>query len=315
MEMQAVSGGWSIGRLARASGLPVRTVRFYSDAGLLPPRRTSAGHRRHDPTDLARLQLIRSLRSLDVDIPAIRDVLADAAGLQEVLRAHTRTLEVRMHALRRQLAVVRAAADAPTERALARVHALTRIEAAERDRLLEGFWDRVLPATADGDAAWFRAMGHPELPADPTGRQLDAWLELAELAADPGFRAVTEANAAWFGSHTRPGFDPVAWARRLDRALDLAREAAAAGAGPGDPRTRGAVDAFVGAYADAFAARDPAPAFRRWLSEQLAGLTDPRAERWWHLVAQVAPPADAPERDAATVTWVHRALAETVRHP
>jgi hypothetical protein len=39
--------------------------------------------------------------------------------------------------------------------------------------------------------------GTPELPADPTPEQLDAWLELAELVADEDFQRTTRANAAW----------------------------------------------------------------------------------------------------------------------
>ena len=40
-------------------------------------------------------------------------------------------------------------------------------------------------------AGRLRAAGTPELPADPTPTQLDAWLELAELAADEDFQRTT----------------------------------------------------------------------------------------------------------------------------
>ncbi|PZS33015.1 MAG: hypothetical protein DLM58_08720 [Pseudonocardiales bacterium] len=75
--MQEQAGNLSIGQLASASGLPVKTIRFYSDSGLLPAHRTAAGHRRYAPADLARLQLIRSLRSLDVNLATITELLAD----------------------------------------------------------------------------------------------------------------------------------------------------------------------------------------------------------------------------------------------
>ena len=71
MEMQDETQNLSIGQLARRSGVSVKTIRFYSDAGLLPPQRSSAGHRRYDSTDLARLTLIRNLRSLDVGLDTI----------------------------------------------------------------------------------------------------------------------------------------------------------------------------------------------------------------------------------------------------
>jgi DNA-binding transcriptional MerR regulator len=56
---------YTIGDLARRTGLPVRTIRFYSDTGLLPPTdRSPANHRRYDLTAITRLVLIRTLRGL-----------------------------------------------------------------------------------------------------------------------------------------------------------------------------------------------------------------------------------------------------------
>jgi hypothetical protein len=77
-------------------------------------------------------------------------------------------LQARDRALHRQLAVVRTAAASPVAATLRRVHALSRLEAAERGRLLDRFWDRVtegLPASGAVDR--LRAAGTPELPPDP----------------------------------------------------------------------------------------------------------------------------------------------------
>jgi len=53
----------SIGELAHLTGLPVKTIRYYSDIGLVPEaRRTDAGYRRYDDAGLARLELVRTLR-------------------------------------------------------------------------------------------------------------------------------------------------------------------------------------------------------------------------------------------------------------
>ncbi len=310
MEIQEdVDESWSIGQLAAASRLPVRTIRFYSDAGLLPAHRTAAGHRRYAPANLVRLQLIRSLRSLDVDLDTIAELLADKVGLQDLLRRHASTLRVRLQALQRQQAVAQAAVDAPTGRTLARLHALPRIEAAERGHLLERFWDDVFHQVPDGDADWFRRMGVPELPDAPTGAQLDAWLELAELAADPDFRQAAAASAGWFWVHASPGFDAARWQELLNQALALAGGARAADVDPGDLGARPAVEAYVAAHAEAFD-QEASPRFTRWLHQQLTDLTDPRAERWWHLVAQIRPTITAPDRSPSTMTWLHQALGQ-----
>jgi DNA-binding transcriptional MerR regulator len=184
-----VSEEFSIGRLAALTGLPVKTIRFYSDAGLLPPSgRTEAGHRRYTVTDVARLQLVRTLRDLDVGLDTIGQLLAGRRELGELLAAHVAALEARDQALHRQLAVVRAAAASPTAATLRRVHVLSRLEAAERGRLLDRFWDRVTEGLPGSDAVErLRAAGTPELPADPTPAQLDAWL-IEALRHHPGGR-------------------------------------------------------------------------------------------------------------------------------
>ena len=63
-------GFLTIGELARRTGLTTRTIRFYSDEGLLPPAdRTHAGYRLYDGESLARLELLRTLRELGLGLP------------------------------------------------------------------------------------------------------------------------------------------------------------------------------------------------------------------------------------------------------
>lgn len=50
---------FTIGELARRSGLSTRKIRFYADDGLLSPGRTGTGYRVFDDRDLVVLDLIR----------------------------------------------------------------------------------------------------------------------------------------------------------------------------------------------------------------------------------------------------------------
>jgi hypothetical protein len=128
-------------------------------------------------------------------------------------------------------------------RTLRRVHALSRLEAAERGRLLDRFWDRVTEGLAGSDAVdRLRAAGTPALPADPTGEQPDAGLELAELAADEEFQRTTRANALWGVEAVGGAFDPDAWSRRIGGGLAAAAEPRAAGVEPADPRAAAVAD-------------------------------------------------------------------------
>lgn len=85
---------WSVGALAKATGLTVRTLHHYDEIGLLrPSERTSSGHRKYTEPDLRRLYRIRTLRSLGLsltdvgqalgtreDHDALRDMLANQLG-------------------------------------------------------------------------------------------------------------------------------------------------------------------------------------------------------------------------------------------
>jgi len=70
--------GVMIGELAARSGLSVRAVRFYADAGLLPEaRRSPGGYRVFRPEAVAHARLVRTLRELGV---GLTDVLRTAVG-------------------------------------------------------------------------------------------------------------------------------------------------------------------------------------------------------------------------------------------
>ena len=87
--MNAETNRYSIGELARLTGLPVRTIRFYSDSGLVPEAgRTPAGYRTYDREALQRLGLVRTLRDLGIDLPTIRKVLDREASVTSVVAAH-----------------------------------------------------------------------------------------------------------------------------------------------------------------------------------------------------------------------------------
>ncbi|MFC9492175.1 MerR family transcriptional regulator, partial [Streptomyces hydrogenans] len=79
-------GTWSIGELAGRAGVTVKTVRYYSDRGLLPEAgRSGGGHRRYGPGALVRLREIRSLRGLGLGVPEVERALEDDGRLADVV--------------------------------------------------------------------------------------------------------------------------------------------------------------------------------------------------------------------------------------
>jgi DNA-binding transcriptional MerR regulator len=305
---------YSIGELARLSGVPVKTIRFYADEELLRPSgRTPAGHRRFDETDLARLQLIRSLRELGVDLATIKAALADHGELGSLLGAHIRTLETRIRGLQRQLAVLRAAGQSPSPATVRRVQALAQLDASERRALLDRFWDRVSGDVPSDGVARLRRLGTVDLPDDPTPGQLDAWIELAELVADEDFQATTRRNAEWLPNAARDGLDMARLQAGLRSAVARARPLAADGVAPAAKEAEQAAHAFVAAYADALG-RSPDAAFARWLLQMHDKHTDPRAARYWELVGIITNRVPTPEqrREIGTYPWLIEALRALV---
>lgn len=75
--MVRVSGRrWSIGQLARASGVTVRTLHYYDEIGLVSPaERTPAGHRRYVEADIRRLYRVRALSELGLSLDQVATAL------------------------------------------------------------------------------------------------------------------------------------------------------------------------------------------------------------------------------------------------
>ncbi|GAA2709407.1 MerR family transcriptional regulator [Micromonospora olivasterospora] len=72
---------WTVGRVAKAAGVTVRTLHHYDEIGLLSPSgRSPAGYRRYDDADLERLQLIRYYRELGFPLEEIATILDDPAA-------------------------------------------------------------------------------------------------------------------------------------------------------------------------------------------------------------------------------------------
>ena len=99
----------------------------------------------------------------------------------------------------------------------------------------------------------------------------------------------------------------------MGQVFTLAEPLIAGGVDPGDERAAPAIAALAGAHAAAFD-RSDTPEFRRWLSQQLQQATDPRAARWWQLVAVIQPPAVHPDGSSPHEEHRHRARATAWLH-
>jgi DNA-binding transcriptional MerR regulator len=87
--------GLTIGRLAKATGVAPKTIRYYEQIGVLPaPSRSTARYRQYDASDVQRLRFIRRARSLRMPLREIKTLVAafekGNAGMRPRVRALVR---------------------------------------------------------------------------------------------------------------------------------------------------------------------------------------------------------------------------------
>ena len=66
----------NIGDAAEQSGLPVKTVRYYDEIGLVSPARSDSGYRAYASVDLHRLQFVSRARGLGFSLDDCRHLLS-----------------------------------------------------------------------------------------------------------------------------------------------------------------------------------------------------------------------------------------------
>ncbi|MGY1603179.1 MerR family transcriptional regulator [Geodermatophilus sp. SYSU D00815] len=114
--MPRTEGLVQIGRVAERTGLSLRTIRFYEEHGLVrPTTRSDGGFRLYSDDDVARLELVKRMKPLGFTVEEMQELIAlledlDRAGpdrerLLDRLRMFHEAAEVRVAALREQLAV------------------------------------------------------------------------------------------------------------------------------------------------------------------------------------------------------------------
>lgn len=64
-----------IGELARKTGLPVATLRFYEMEGLIDSHRTSSNYRDFPESSLDRVRQIKNFRALNLSLPEMKQML------------------------------------------------------------------------------------------------------------------------------------------------------------------------------------------------------------------------------------------------
>jgi hypothetical protein len=97
-----------IGEVSQRSALPVKTIRFYCDEGLIQPLgRSEGGYRLFGEEVFAELTLIRTLKAMEIPLQAVRQILESrrsgvctCASLQATIRTKASEIGQKIAALR-----------------------------------------------------------------------------------------------------------------------------------------------------------------------------------------------------------------------
>ena len=200
---------WKIGELARRTGLTVRALHHYDEIGLLAPSwQTGAGHRQYTADDVARLQMIVSLRQLGLPLREIGDWLSRPdTSPQSVIELHLARLRQQIdeqQALYRRLEAIaerlRTAEEVSAEDFLTTMEMMAMYDKYYTEEQMQKIEERRLALGEEGMRAaekeWpeliAKVRAEMEKGTDPASETVQAlarrWMELvhAFTGGDPG---------------------------------------------------------------------------------------------------------------------------------
>ncbi|MCT2546825.1 MerR family transcriptional regulator [Streptomyces atratus] len=279
-----------IGELAARTGLPAKTIRYYSDIGLLPESgRSRGGHRRYAEDALPRLRLIQRLRALGTPFASIATVMTGEHSLADLLTRELDTVQAHMRELTWRQGILRTLDDCPELERLRRLALLAEVGKLDEahDRLVR-YWHWALPtgllhrltrAVIEGAV--------PVPPATPTGTTVLAYAELHALTSGDDRRRQPQ---------SRKVGDVASFYSGIMDACTLAAEALVSGC---PTRRAEALGHFVRTYAR-LSGHDDAPAFRAHLRTRFrhsAHYGSFPLRYWQHVLAVTS---ETPPRSTAT---------------
>jgi DNA-binding transcriptional MerR regulator len=304
-------GLYTIGQVSRFSGVPVKTIRHYSDEGILPPSGiTEAGYRLYSEADRGRLELIRTLRAAGFGLPTVRGLLEEEVSPEEAARIQLEAVELQLKELGRRRALLRStltggeALRSYPERA----RALALLSAHEREAFLARHLERGMEGIpVDPDwKRWLLRGAVMDLPDELTDEQIEAWTELAELVSDESFIEAIRKQAQPCWESVEGRFDRSEWDATAGEAMREAGAAARDGRSPDGEQEQPIVERYLEAYAKA-TNRPNDSKLAAWILSHYEATTDPRPERYWELVGILKSwPAKPPQ--AETVHWLMEGL-------
>ncbi|GHO88626.1 MerR family transcriptional regulator [Dictyobacter formicarum] len=293
---------YTIGAVAKLTGVPIKTIRYYTDIGLLPATdRTEARFRLYSTAAIWQLQLIRVLRQLEFSLEEIRAIIGGNLSVDTAIDWQLEAVAQHINRLQRVQEVLQQAKEG-SQQPEQSIHTLYELGLA----LSENVADRSHFVTAKLHALveqanlpdeWRRQLLDHftwQSPESLTTQQIAAWTEVVRILNDPAFSE----EALRFNS---PALHQAS--RQIDideynqQALKLIQQAQSA-ALRGEPLESKEVQALLWDWIRFVAASTQqaiTPAFVQDLSAKFSASRNDLMQRFWTLMAALsgreAPPS------------------------
>lgn len=112
---------YTVGQLAKLSGVSARALRYYEEVGLLHPTRTGSNYRIYSENDVKQLALVLAMRACGLSLPTIRHLLEDPdVDVHASLVTHLHSLQAQGKSL--EEAILR------TEKAIAAIERMEKMD-------------------------------------------------------------------------------------------------------------------------------------------------------------------------------------------
>lgn len=314
-ESVLMSRHYTIGEVAKLTGVPVKTIRHYADAGILPPvKRTATNYRLFDQRSIWQLELIRTLRHLDFSLGEIEQILA---GNVDVPTA----IELQVAALDREIAHLSTVRDLLEQARgslgdedrqldlLRRIGQAVTMSQEERGReLVSGFAamlsEEPLPDSWTGP---FIENARQHLPERPTPEQATAWAELLAMLEDEQVTAaMQEGTSGYWEMTSQPDFDQQQWHAKMAEINERGLAAYRVGASSDSDEVRQIALDYARLFAGAMG-HDLDDEFLTSFAEMASGFIDERSRRIWDLMER------AGWQDAAETVRSHDLIIDGLR--
>jgi DNA-binding transcriptional MerR regulator len=245
---------YTIGQIARRTGVSAKTIRYYDKVGLLEPSgATPGGYRLYRAEDVERLELILTLRHVGYSLREIRKILQAELDSESAIRVQLQVLSdeiERLTALKELLESASSGrwANNPFERLRAMVRIVKMPPETRKEWLHERIKDAVTHSLSH--LAWDRE--HEQtlrdaldtvVPQECSPAQAAALAEAGELLVDAELETEVRDRISPLIERiqrNRPA-DEAAWLRRMNELRHELRQVAAAGDPPDSPRVKGIV--------------------------------------------------------------------------